>query len=779
MFTLLPKGLFTTLLFFAVMYSAYPQNAMEDNKLGNQLPLVLLKNGTHFNLHIQDSILDRDIIAFSRVLSASGSISTEDLDYSGSRGGKLLENILQIRRSNEDSIALYLMDYGPTAFSSVSRSISSTSEFEKKARFKSTASGNAIIVDVTSLIAENNDLIYLAKNRLFKLGAKEFKETYLKINQIINTNSSIEILSEISINSQAVLNVITSIVLLPKEPMRPRWKLFPINYYTQKIGVGLDNKSKVKGEALIKRRLEPWPADIDKYNKGQLVVPQKPIIFVIDPNTPTQIVPYVKKAVENWNVAFEKIGFKNAIQAKELNAGDINRSLIYSSHYSMIYYVNSKLRGSAYSTIIDPRSGEILQSSVLYSSGSTDLAGEMYFARASAIDKRARSFPVNEDLIGSLIEKIVSHEVGHSLGFTHNYIASNSVPSSKLRDQTYLIKHGCSPSIMDYARYNYVGQPSDELSTEKAFIWRIGDYDKWGIKVGYYYFEPKLSDRKIQQTISSWKNNNGTKLIYRSSDGDTDNDPRAAAESFGADPLYSSEMGMRNIQLINDSSICWIDPSEIKNRSFLAGCYQELMTQYYLLIDHVAVTILGSLRDYFSKDYQKYKLVSEIKQRKGIDFLQKYCFHYPEWLFKNGLGAVINVSADSSMAILQSLTLERIFSFSNFEKNLLSPNGSDVLCKVLKALREALWEEIYTNVEVDNSRKNLQKIYINALSYLQEQLSLSGSSAEIKLKIRNAINSEISDLTFDLSKAVKNYPNKSPMFEYLQKCNLELSEMRN
>ena len=232
-------------------------------------------------------------------------------------------------------------------------------------------------------------------------------------------------------------------------------------------------------------RLEPKPEDMEKYKRGELVEPAKPIVYYIDPTTPKKWIPYLMQGVNDWQVAFERAGFKNAIMAKEApDPSDQPNWSLQDARHSAIVYKPSSLANAAGPIITDPRSGEILESHINWYHNLMSILHDWYMIQCGAVDPRAQKMKFDDDLMGELIRSVCAHEVGHSLGLTHNFGSSSMVPVEKLRDRDWLEEHGHTPSIMDYSRFNYVAQPEDSV-TERGLISRIGDYDLWAIEYGY------------------------------------------------------------------------------------------------------------------------------------------------------------------------------------------------------------------------------------------------------------------------------------------------------
>jgi hypothetical protein len=281
----------------------------------------------------------------------------------------------------------------------------------------------------------------------------------------------------------------SSLVLLPKTPMQPRYFDPRVGFFAMGYTDYDLNPQGVKSISMVKRwRLEPKEEDMEKYKRGELVEPKKPIIFYIDPATPAKWVPYLIQGVNDWQVAFEKAGFKNAIIAKRAPTKQEDSSWsLDDARNSAIVYKPSSVPNASGPSISDPRSGEIMESHINWYHNVMELLRDWYFIQCSPLDPEARKMVFNDELMGQLIRFVSSHEVGHTIGLRHNHGSSSTVPVENLRNKSWVEANGHTPSIMDYARFNYVAQPEDKISQVGLFP-RIGDYDKWAFAWVYKLF---------------------------------------------------------------------------------------------------------------------------------------------------------------------------------------------------------------------------------------------------------------------------------------------------
>ena len=367
-------------------------------------------------------------------------------------------------------------------------------------------------INVTNMFNSDNAVLSLEESSKSALGVTAFKKDLSYIERISTFPINTEIVTIKTYGSKAstripagkitgniTLKVNTSFVLLPKEPMACRSYDPRVGYFTEEFTDFGDDQQQVKRRQVISRwRLEP--KDIEAYRRGELVEPVKQIVYYIDPATPKKWVPYLIAGVNDWNAAFEKAGFKNAICAKEW-PNDSTMSL-EDARYSVIRYLASDISNAYGPHVSDPRSGEIIESHVGWYHNVMQLLHAWYQTQVGAVDKRAQKPVFDDELMGQLIRFVSSHEIGHTLGLRHNMGASHATPVEKLRDKEWLEEHGHTASIMDYARFNYVAQPEDSVTYAGLFP-RINDYDKWAIEWGYRYFPDSKDERDERLTLNN------------------------------------------------------------------------------------------------------------------------------------------------------------------------------------------------------------------------------------------------------------------------------------
>ena len=518
-----------------------------------------------------------------------------------------------------------------------------------------------------------------------------------------------------------------SIVLLPKEPMKGRpydprvgfFGLWPTDY------VDFDaNPQGVKRTSNIWRwRLEPKPEDVDKYNRGELVEPQKPIVIYIDPLTPKKWVPYLIQGVNDWQAAFEKAGFKNAIIAKEAPTKEEDSTWsIDDARHSALVYKPSDFANASGPSVKDPRSGEILETHINWYHNVMDILYKWYFIQAGAVDPRANKPQFDDSLMGELIRFVSSHEIGHTLGLRHNWGASSTVPVEKLRDKAWVEAHGHTPSIMDYARFNYVAQPEDHI-TEKGLFPRIGDYDKWAIEWGYKLIPGNKTASEEKPILNKWiidKLKSGPQYFFGieavPGDASTGLDPRNQNEDLGDDAMLASAYGIKNLKRILPNLIKWTqEPDENYTRA--GEMYTELVNQYNRYMGHVLMNIGGVLTTPKTVEQpgDVYDFVPKEKQKRAMAFLQKELFTTPEWLRDTHLynisstsfASVENVQKGILMQLLDAKYINRLA----MQEAELGAKSYTVL-EMLTDLKKGIFSELTVNKPISLNRRNLQKVYV-------------------------------------------------------------------
>lgn len=699
----------------------------------------------NYFFEIPDSLLGRDILLVSRIAKAPAGTRVQMGGYAGDQVG---EKVLRFEKAPGNKLFLKTVSFrersSDTTESGMFRSVLNSNvqpivaAFDVKALAKDSLSGaGATVIDATSFIGGDNDVLFFDANtkRSYGLAALQADRSYIESVKTFPTNVEMRTvktfirnivatapgMASVPIGSgPATFELNSSLVLLPKVPMKPRYSDARVGYFNTSYTDFDVNPQGVKHISMITRwRLEPKTGDEEKYKSGELVEPQKPIVFYIDPATPKKWVPYLIQGVNDWNIAFEKAGWKNAIVAKEAPTQDPSWSLEDARH-SAIVYKPSTIPNAMGPHVHDPRSGEILETHISWFHNVMSLLRDWYFIQASPIDPRARKMQFDDELMGQLIRFVSSHEVGHTLGLRHNYGASSTVPVEKLRDKAWVEANGHTPSIMDYARFNYVAQPEDGI-TAKGIFPRIGDYDIWAIEWGYRWmpeFETPLAEKAYinQWTMTTLSKNN--RLIFGNEQDP--NDPRFQNEDLGDNAMLASAYGIKNLKRIVPNLLEWTR-QENEDYTAATSMHKQVVDQFTRYIGHVTKNIGGiyTTPKTVEEPGSVFEFVPRTKQKEAMAFLQQQLFTSPLWLLDKQLYYKSGAGGKNTIATVQQLVLNRLISTNTIEKlsqfEAVEGNKAYTPTEMLTDLRKGIWKELYGRQPADIYRRSLQKMHAEKL----------------------------------------------------------------
>jgi len=520
------------------------------------------------------------------------------------------------------------------------------------------------------------------------------------------------------------LEMNNSFVLLPKVPMKKRLFDDRVGYFADEFSVFTDEQQRVDNQVFIVRwRLEPKPEDVEKYKKGILVEPQKQIVYYIDPATPKKWRPYLIQGVNDWQVAFEQAGFKNAIVAKEWPENDSTMNL-EDARYSVMRYLPSDIANAYGPNVHDPRSGEIIESHIGWYHNVMKLVHDWYMIQASSIDTQARSMEFNDELMGQLIRFVSSHEVGHTLGLRHNMGSSSKTPVEKLRDKNWVEANGHTASIMDYARFNYVAQPEDHIA-QKGIFPRIGIYDKWAIQWGYTYL-PVADEQAEKKIVNKWIIDS-LKANPRLWFGTETNpfDPRSQTEDLSDDNVIASEYGIKNMKRLAANLINWTK-EEAGHYEHLQSMYTAMLGQFNRYMNHVLRNIGGIYETPKSEEQAGdiYEPTPKAKQVAALQFLNRQLFTTPTWLLdKSILNKITMPLGNENVNTIQINVLSSLISPTRLNRISASANRFNLattdylsIDELLKEVLKTITVEMNTHANADLYRRNLQRAFVETLS---------------------------------------------------------------
>ncbi len=547
-----------------------------------------------------------------------------------------------------------------------------------------------------------------------------------------------------------VLN--TSMVLLPEEPMQQRLFDSRVGFFADGYSKFSDAQQGVESVRFIARwRLEARPEDVEKQKRGELVEPVKPIVYYIDPATPKQWRKYLIAGVNDWQVAFEQAGWKNAIHAEEWPEDNPDMSM-EDARFSVIRYLASPTANAYGPNVHDPRSGEILESHIGWYHNVMTLVHDWYQIQTGAVDPRARKFIYDEELMGDLIRFVSSHEVGHTLGLRHNMGSSSKTPVENLRNKEWVEKNGHTVSIMDYARFNYVAQPEDNI-TKAGLYPRINDYDKWAIEFGYKptYLPTPKEDHLYWNKVIIERLAANPRLWFGGEGSDAD--PRAQREDLGDDAVRASQYGIMNLKRIIGQLPEW-NAEEGDLYKNLSRMYDALLGQYNRYMGHVASNIGGRYITYKSIEQAGpvYEAVPKSKQKDALTFLNDNLFQKPSWLVD--VPYIFNLTdrpdsylytlvdnVISASGLLQVARLTRLEQFAQYDSSNYAPE------EYLFDLTGMIFSELGKGKAVDSYRRYLQRRFVTTA------LDVAGSAAAANTDGKTLLMGTLLDLQKRMAKA--------------------------
>ena len=504
----------------------------------------------------------------------------------------------------------------------------------------------------------------------------------------------------------------TSMVMLPKEPMQPRLADERVGFFQNPITEFSDEQQVTTRGSIIQRyRLEP--KDPERYRRGQLTEPKRPIVYYIDPATPKKWIPYLKAGVKDWNAAFEAAGFKNTIMAKEW-PDDPTMSLD-DARYSVLRYLPSETENAYGPRIVDPRSGEIMESHICWYHNVMNLLKKWYMVQCGPLDKRAQTMTFDDKLMGTLIQFVSSHEVGHAIGLRHNMAASSATPVEKLRDKAWVEANGHTVSIMDYARFNYVAQPEDRIS-EKGLFPRIGDYDKWAIKWGYQY-RPEFKDpfkEKVALRTEVTKKLQGDHRLFFIGDEGKGADPRSQSEDLGDNNMKANEYGMKNLKRVMENILAWTAQPDGQYDD-LNMIYKSVRAQHLKYTLHVQRNLGGRYTNNLP-GLKPHDYLPRSVQKEAIEWLGRNLFEAPLWLYPDEVVSRTGVKPMDEIRDRQSSVVALLLApgmLYNIYSTSLCSSEPYPLDEYLNDVFTAIWKPLNSSNELENNlRRQMQRSYL-------------------------------------------------------------------
>ena len=737
-----------------------------------------------FNIHkvkekyyyeINDTLFGREMLMVTRIAKTASGL--------GFGGGKQNTQVLRWQKK-DNKILLRVVSHNVVASDSlpVNEAVLNSNFEPILYSFKIESKGidsTSTLIEVTKLFSEDVKPLGFPQSRRkgYKISSLNSKKSFIE--SIKSYPENIESRHVKTYNSSSPpsnsstgtisLEINNSMILLPKVPMKRRYFDQRVGWFARsQVDYGLDVQESKSLKYLDRWRLEVRDEDLEKFKNGELVTPKKQIVYYIDRATPVKWRKYLKQGIEDWQIAFEEAGFKNAIIAKDPPTKEEDPDWSPEDvRYSVVRYLASPIPNANGPHVSDPRSGEILESDINWYHNVMTLLRNWFFVQTAAINEDARGVSFDDEVMGRLIRFVSAHEVGHTIGLPHNMGSSSAYPVDSLRSATFTKKYGTAPSIMDYARFNYIAQPEDK---GVALMPDIGVYDKHSVRWGYRPIPDAKTAKDEKKTLDKWIRDNENSLMHRF--GSAGIDPSSQTEDLGDDAVKASEYGILNLKRIIPNLNKWTS-EDGKDYSDLQTMYGQVLSQFNRYMGHVSSNIGGVYQYYKTYDQEGpvYTHVKKSHQKKCMNFLNDQLFETPTWMIDNNiLNKIEFAGITNRIRSTQSRTLNSILDFGKMarliENEAINGKTAYTLIDMMSDLKGGIWKELYTHKTIDVYRRNLQLAYLDRISYImnEEQGSIPswarGRVTSVKVSQSDIRTIAVGQL-LELKKDIKKHKNRS------------------
>ena len=740
--------LISVVLFFSISLNSQKKSIdslTKDMKMSKGILNSYTENNKIF-FEVPEEILGKEILVVTRLAQVPSGYSP----YINA-GSKTSEQVISFFKKN-NKLDIKQLSYNNIADSQdpISLSVTENNFYPILASFEiKNNDKDSYLIDISDYFLNDSPGFNIINSRIkdqYKIGSVDKKRS--SIDSARSFPENIEILTTLTFNTNKPprinrtktfsFQVNHSFILLPSEKMKTR-------HFDHRVGWFTVNKVDYSSSALksdsfkLIRRWRLEPKDEEAYINGELVEPKKQIIYYLDPATPKKWRPYFILGIEDWNSVFEKAGFKNVIVAKNPPTKEEDPDFSPEDiRYSTVRYVASETRNATGPSVSDPRTGEILESDIIWYHNHLRSYRNRYLLETGAANPSARTLDTPEKEIGEMMRRVISHEIGHALGLPHNMKASSAYPVDSLRSGKFTQKMGIATTIMDYARYNYIAQPGDK---NIRFVRQLGPYDDYSIEWGYRYY-PGKSVNEEKEILSKIVDQKSLNPIYMF--GSSWSDPNSQTENIGDDPVKASYYGIKNLKIVAKNLTDWTYAPN-KDYGDLEELYDELLGVYRRYIFHV-IGIIGGVNETLINTNQDgsftYKNVSKQEQIRALSFLDSELWNAPLWLLDKSIISQIN-NSDGLFKIenMHDRSINSLLSINRLNRMLSSSNSLVGDGLEYNELFNRLYKSIFEKINPSNQiERNLQISFTKKINSLIDEEDLKDAIKSKALSMKDEIN---------------------------------------